>query len=67
MRLERERLLQDAFLDQVIGKHQDACAVTKDFVNCIKAKAPNREELFAVIVEEGDLLHKHAQRNGRMN
>jgi hypothetical protein len=56
-------LLQDALIDQVIGKLQENCAVTKDFVNCIKARAPtNMEELFAAIVCEGEALHKFALR-----
>ena len=39
------QLLQDAILDQ--------CAVTKDLINCFKAKAPtNLEELFEAIVKE---------------
>ena len=47
------QLLQDAILDQVMGKYQDQCAVTKDLINYFKAKAPtNLEELFEAIVEE---------------
>ena len=62
------QLLQDALLDQVMGKYQEQCAVTKDLINCIKAKAPsNLEQLFEAIVEEGEALHRHAVRSERMN
>jgi len=36
-------LLQDAILDQVIGKHAKSCEVTKEFIDSIKAKAPTKQ------------------------
>ena len=61
-------LLQDAILDQVIGKHAKACDVTKDFIDSIKAKAPtNMEELFDTIAAEGESLHQFALRAERMS